>query len=153
MRRIEALGDTTGTAGAVQRGKATVMQQEDPVGDSAHTCQLVGGDDGRRSVASLFSHEVRGRASSTDVEPIVVEQQPIGGTPFLADGWHIDELRSQTELDGAGVGAPQAGETVEERRGARTACTEDGDALSMLDVEARPRRTHARAEQPTTPAA
>jgi hypothetical protein len=114
------------------------MQQQDAMGDSAHARQLVGSDDGRRGVATPLCDEMRSPTSSTEIEPLIVKNQPIRVRPLLsADCDVVDEQGSETELDGARVDTAETSEAVQQRGGASAARAEDGDALSMLDVEAR----------------
>ena len=133
----EGLGDSAGAGEAIQGEQAAVMEQQHSVGDVTHTRELVGRDDRRRRGA-LAARERRAVAERRDVgaADLDEEQLVLAGTELVLL-LRSDQYRNQVGLDCSGVGPPQAGEAIQERRGAGARCSEHGEAFAPLDVQAR----------------
>lgn len=63
----------------IERCEATMVQEQNAVGDAADTRELVSGDDRRRGIARVLANESRRVPSRLRAERVVVEHEPFGG--------------------------------------------------------------------------
>lgn len=129
------LGDAGGGGRVVEGVEAAVVQEEDAVGDVADAGELVGRDDERLGAVGFSNDQRLVRVAAGD-QGIVDEKESIGVGQSVVQLSRFDEARVQGELDRSGVGAAEAGEAMQQRRGSGAARTEHHDAFASLDIEA-----------------
>jgi hypothetical protein len=117
--------------------KAAVVEEEHAVGDVADVGDLVGRDD-ERPGSVVLANDDWPRCVAAREQRVVDEQETVGVRAALVELSRIDEDGSEGELDRSRVGATEAGEAVQQRRGSRAARAEHGETLPSLDVEAEP---------------
>ena len=87
------------------------MEEQHPVGDVAHSRELVGRDDHRRR--TQFANEARARGLSAHAQLVVDEKQSTRRAMRFVEGVRADELWIQLGLDRPGVEAPETGEAMQ----------------------------------------
>jgi len=117
----------------------SVAQQERAVHEVADAGELVRGDDRRDAVLGRFMHRAAKREDCVRWRRIIDQHDVVGTSRRVRHARRAgsgEETRALPVLDRTGVDAAQPREAVEQRRRAGATRAEDGDALTLVHLEA-----------------